>query len=182
MKTFTQLKELARNPHFAVQKENCTRNLTNEMIDDPIIDLVNRFNKLPYCFTLQSCYGHFVYDDKDSHDFDPLPTTYAIETVEYRIAYLALCIENSASGKDLLVALKEIPTLDPTNIQFGCAEWFWKQQINSYVLQVEPDRFKHHDTATLDYAEALSIEKIRNQFFGALDRLLGNELQKLKTA
>jgi len=31
------------------------------MIDGPIIGLINGFNKLPYCFTLQSCYEHFVY-------------------------------------------------------------------------------------------------------------------------
>jgi hypothetical protein len=44
------------------------------MIDMPVVDLINGFNKRPYCFTLQSCYGHFVSNDqKDTHNLDPLP-------------------------------------------------------------------------------------------------------------
>ena len=62
--------------------------------------------------------------------------------------------------------------MDPENIQFGSAEWFWKRQVNSYALQVEPDRFKRQDTAILDYEEALNIEKIRNEFFFQLQALI----------
>lgn len=145
------------------------------MIDMPIIDLINWFNKLPYCFTLQSCYGHFVYNgQKDTHNLEPLPVKGAIAKVEYRIAYIAFGIENSLSGRELFESLKEITTLDPENIQFCCAEWFWKKQINSYALQVEPDRFKRKDTAIVDLKEALHIEKIRNEFFIRLYELLEN--------
>lgn len=153
--------------------------LTDNMIDRPIVDLINGFNDLPYCYTLQSCYGHFVYNDqKDMHNFEPLPILNAIAEVEYRIAYIALCIENSLLGRELFKSLKGITALDPENIQFCCAEWFWKRQVNSYALQVEPDRFKRSDTAIVDFKEARHIEKIRNDFFIRLNRLLENEKQK----
>jgi hypothetical protein len=76
-----------------------------------------------------------------------------------------LCIENSDLGKEFLNSLKGVVDIDPENIQFCCAEWFWKRQINSYALQVEPDRYKFQDKAILDYNEALKIERIRNEFF-----------------
>ena len=140
METFTELKELAENPHYQVQKQKMLCDLTDDMIDMPIIDLINGFNKLPYCFTLQSCHGHFVYNgQKDTHNLDHLPAKKTIAQVEYRIAYIALCIENSDSGRELFEALKEITAIDPENIQFCCAEWFWKRQDNSYALQVEPE-------------------------------------------
>ena len=143
------------------------------MIDMPIIDLINGYNNLPYCFTLQSCYGHFVYNgQKDLHNLEPLPPKVILGKIEYRIAYIAFCIENSAAGRGLFDTLKEVTSIDPENIQFCCAEWFWDQQVNSYVLQVEPDRFKYQDMATIEFKEALHIEKIRNTFFNRLYELL----------
>ena len=179
METFTELKEFAENPNFPSQRQNSLYCLTDDMIDEPIIGLVNRFNMLPCCFTLQSCYGHFVYNgQKDPHNLEPLPITDTIAKVEYRIAYIAFCIENSDSGINLFEDLKEITTIDPENIQFCCAEWFWKKQVNSYALQVEPDRFKRMDTTSLDYTEALYIEKVRNEFFNQLDELLENAKER----
>jgi hypothetical protein len=175
LETFTELKELAENPHYQVQKQKILCDLNDDMIDMPIVGLIHGFNKLPYCFTLQSCYGHFVYKgQKDIHNLDPLPEKEIIAQVEYRIAYIAFCLENSAFGRGLFEALKGIKDIDPENIQFCCAEWFWKTQINSYALQVEPDRFKRKDTAILDFKEALHIEKVRNTFFIRLYELLGN--------
>ena len=166
VETFTELKALAPNPHFQAQKRQALCALSDETIDGPIVDLVNGFNALACCFTLQCCYGHFIQGgQKDIHNLEPLPDTGAIGEVTYRIAYIALCIENSPSGKVLLDALKQITAMDPKCIQFGCAEWFWEKQINSYALQVEPDRFKHQDTATIGLREALHIEKIRNEMF-----------------
>jgi len=156
-----------------MQKQKTLAGLTDSVIDDPIIELINGFNNLPYCFTLQSCYGHFIYNGQnDIHNLESLPLTETIDRVDYRIAYIAFCIENSALGKGLFEALNGITAMDPENVQFCCAEWFWKQQINSYALQVEPDRFKTKDRAMLDYKEALYIEKIRNAFFIQLDELL----------
>ena len=160
------------NPYYQDQRQTSLTNLSDEMIDAPIIDLIKGFNKLSYCFTMQSCCGHFVYDDqKDPYNFEPLPISEIIDRVEYRIAYICLCIENSDSGRGLLKSLNEITAIDPENIQFCCADWFWNKQVNSYALQVQPDRFKHKDSAILDYREALQIEKIRNEFFIQLREL-----------
>ena len=173
LETFTKLKEFAENPHYQVKKQKTLSDLTNDMIDMPIIDLINGYNKLPYCFTLQSCYGHFVYNgQKDLYNLEPIPVNRAIGKIEYRIAYIAFCIENSVAGRGLFETLAEVPSVDPENIQFCCAEWFWKKQINSYALQVEPDRFKRQDTATIDFKEALHIEKVRNSFFIRLYEVL----------
>ena len=175
METFTEPKEFVDDPHYQAQKQITLSGLTDDMIDLPIVELIREFNDLPYCFTLQSCYGHFVYkDQKNTRNLDPLPAKEILGKVEYRIAYLAFCIANSDSGKRLFEALKEIVALDPGNVQFGCAEWFWKRQVNSYALQVEPDRFKYKDTAILDYREALHIEKTRNEFFFRIYGLLEN--------
>lgn len=179
METFTELKEFAENPHYEVQKQKMLNGLTDDMIDMPIIDLINGFNKLPYCFTLQSCYGHFVYNgQKNLNNLEPLPVSGGIDKIEYRIAYIAFCIENSASGKWLFEKLNEITFIDSENIQFCCAEWFWKKQNNSYALQVEPDRFKCQDTASIDFKEALHIEKVRNKFFSRLYELIKNTKEK----
>ena len=156
-----------------MQRQKNLGNLTAAMIDPPIVDTINGFNKLPCCFTLQCCYGHFVYSGQtDPQNFEPLPIKESPARVEYRIAYIAFCIENSIPGRDLLEALKEVPAIDPENVQLCCAEWFWEHQVNTYALQVEPDRFKHMDTAILDYREALQIEKVRNEFFIRLEKLL----------
>lgn len=173
METFTKPKALTANPHYHEQRQKCLAELSDKLIDKPIIELVNAFNKLPYCFTLQSCYGHFFYlGQNDPHSLAPLPLTDTIASVEYRIAYIALCIENSELGRMFLDTLKGIADTDPANIQFCCAEWFWERQVNSYALQVEPDRFKCEDRAILDYEEALKIEKIRDEFFVLLNQLL----------
>jgi hypothetical protein len=173
LETFTEPKKLVENPDYQEQRRESLADLSDDMIDAPIVDIINGFNKLPYCFTMQSCYGHFIYNkQKDPYNLEPLPATVTADRVEYRIAYLCLCIQNSALGERLLEALSEIPAIDPQNIQLCCAEWFWKRQVNSYALQVEPDRFKHKDTAILDYREALHIEKTRNEFFVQLRELI----------
>jgi hypothetical protein len=156
------------------KSQKCLVGLNNEMLDGPVVDLFNTFNRLPHCFTLQSCYGHFLHPghNDDPCNLEPLPITDTPAEVEYRIAYVALCVENSDSGKMLLNGLKEIPLIDPENIQFCCAEWFWERQDNSYVLQVEPDRFKRQDSAILNYTEALKIEKARDLFFARLKEFL----------
>jgi hypothetical protein len=141
------------------------------IIDDPIVDLVTGFNELPHCFTLQSCSGHFLWDDqRDLHSLAPLPALPAMggTIVTYRIAYIAFCLDHGESGKNLCVALRQATAIDRHNIQFGWADWFWKQQINSVVLQVEPDRFRYEDTATIEPAEAHHLATTRDSFFARL--------------
>lgn len=174
METYTEVKAFAANPDYQVQRQKALSGLTDDMIDRPILDLINGFNCLPHCFTLQSCWGHFVYDDQpDRHNLEPLPVDKQIETnIVYRIAYIAFCIENSTPGIELFESLKTIAAIDPQYVQFCCAQWFWERQVNSYALQVEPDRFKRQDTASVDFKEALHIEKIRDEFFVRLYAVL----------
>ena len=173
METFTVPKALVENPYYHSQRQKCLAGLNNGMIDKPIIDLINALNKLPHFFTLQCCYGHFIYSGQnDSNNLEPLPIADANTKVEYRIAYIAFCIENNEAGRGLLETLKEVTCIDPENVQFCSAEWFWNKQINSYALQVEPDRYKRQDTAIINFKEALHIEKIRNAFFVRLCELL----------
>jgi hypothetical protein len=166
LKTFAELKALADNPRYRIQKREMLNQLNDDMIDPPIVDLVNGFNRLPYCFTLQSCHGHFVYTGQsDPRHLGGLPAKGIIANLTYRIAYMAFCIENSASGRWLFEALRAMTAVDPENVQFCCANWFWQRQVNSYVLQVVPDRFKCEDTASIELEEALHVERTRNQFF-----------------
>jgi len=173
LETFTEPKELVENPRYRTQRQRSLSLLTDDVIDPPIIGLIKDLNKWPYCFTLQSCYGHFVCNDQnDPHNLEPLPVTDTVAEVEYRIAYICFCIENSDEGRGLLESLKDITAIDPANVQLCSAEWFWIRQVNSFALQVEPERFKRQDKAILDFKEALHVEKIRNEFFLRLEELI----------
>ena len=138
------------------------------------------FQDIPYCFTLQSCYGHFVHADQQDHNSTKcLPISDGVCPVMYRIAYVAFCLENSVEGKDLLEALRSISVADPEYVQFGSAEWFWARQKNSYVLQVEPERFKDKDQVTIDYQEALHVQEVRDNFFSKLRTLLHEKQRRM---
>ena len=178
METFTASRPFSHNSHYHQQRLESLQKMDLTGIDSPIIDLVRGFSKLQYCFTLQSCFGHFLYPgNRDPKNIEPLPLVNDIESVEYRIAYLAICIEDSIPGKELFDNLAEIPSIDPVYIQFGSADWFWERQLNSYALQVEPVRHMTEDKCCIDYKEALHVEKIRNQFFKQLTALLRKRLR-----
>ena len=173
METFTKIKEFAENPDYRRDRQKSLSDLKIDSIDKPIIDLIKLFQKLPYCFTLQSCYGHFLYEgQKNPNNIKQLPKSNNIKTVEYRIAYIALCIQNSESGKILFKKLSMLPQIDFKYIQFGCAEWFWERQVNSFALQVEPERYSTKDRVFIEYEEALRIESIRNNFFKKLEDMI----------
>ncbi len=172
METFGAPRDLVVNHHYSEQRQKCLEGLSLEVIDAPIAGIVKGFNTLPHCFTMQSCYGHFIYGEQTSrYNLDPLPVELVDTEITYRIAYIAFCIEYSHSGIELLEKLKKITLIDSEYIQFGSADWFWENQVNSYVLQVEPIQYRHQDTALLSYKEALYTEKIRNAFFDKLNDL-----------
>ncbi len=169
METYSEPKELLENPSFQEQRDKSLAGLSDDMIDGPIVDLINDLNRMPFCFTMQCCYGHFVHNEStDKHTLERLPVTDTIGKVEYRIAYICFCVENSSAGRGFLKILKGITDIDPDYIQLCSAEWFWERHVNTYALQVEPDRFKNQDTAELEYEEALHVEKIRDEFFARL--------------
>ena len=172
MDTYSEPRRLVDSPRFEVQKREGLAGLTGEMIDEPIAGIVAGFNQIPCCFTLQSCFGHFLFSgQEDPHDCGSLPDLGPDVEVEYKIAYLAFCLDNNDQGKRLLERFREITQIDPDNIQLCSPDWFWEKQINAYALQVEPDRFKHQDTAVLGFGEALRVEKTRNEFFREMEVL-----------
>ncbi|MGD8553950.1 MAG: hypothetical protein PVJ32_00805 [Anaerolineales bacterium] len=173
METFTEARDFVDNPLFAEQRTQSLQSLDLSAIDAPIRDIVADFAKLSYCYTLQICLGHFVYPGQnDPQNLDPLPISSGIKEVEYRIAYLALCIEDSKQGRSLFQDLAKIASKNPECIQFGSADWFWDRQVNTYAIQVEPARFMFQDSAVVDYQEAIVIQKVRDDFFKALRALL----------
>ena len=179
METFAVIKELVENPLFSRQKQKALRELAVAPIDQPIIELIDDFNKLPCCFTMQCCHGHFVYPGQDNpHKIAPLPRNTNITEVEYRIAYIAFCLDNCDQGRQFLDSLRDIVAIDPDNIQLGSPTWFWNRHINSYALQVEPDRYKYRDTANISYQEALKIEAVRDEFYNKLAILIKRLLTK----
>ena len=178
METFTDLKDFVDNPCFHDQRKKCLSHLDIESIDPPIVELISGLAKLDYCFTLQSCYGHFLYNSqKNPYNVDPLPVSSRISKVDYKIAYIALCLENNTQGRFLFQNLREIPLIDPEYIQFGCAEWFWERQVNSYALQVEPKDYMTKDRLSVEYWEALHLEKVRDKFFTRLTKLVRDLLR-----
>ena len=173
METYAEPRDLVDDPDFKEEKKRALAGLTDDMIDAPIVDLVNALNRLPHCFTIQCCYGHFVFEGQDDPEsLEPLPDSEIEGEIEYRIAYISFCIENSERGRDLLDALGKVPEIDPDHIQLCSAEWFWERRINTYSLQVEPDRFKDRDTAIIDYAEALHVQEVRDRFFEELGEIV----------
>jgi hypothetical protein len=172
METFAPTRPLVADPQYSSDRQRVLASFDPGEIDPPIRELVAGLLRLPQCFTLQSCYGHFVHAEQpDRFNVEALPSR-DVGQVTYRIAYLALCIENSRAGQSLLRALEGIPTLDPEYVQLGSPTWFWNRHRNSYALQVEPERFLDRDVAVLDHDEALRVEEVRGRFFTALHEIV----------
>jgi len=180
METFVPKQPLVPNPAFREQRAKALLGLENAAIDMPMVDLIDGFARLPYCFTLQSCHGHFVYGDRtDPLSIDRLPISDRNDEVEYRIAYVALCVDNCDRGATFLRDLQSLALAETEYVQFGSATWFWHQQVNSYALQVEPERFKTRDKARVGYQEALHLQAVRDECFAKLGKILEHRLDLL---
>lgn len=178
MITFTIPKTFVDDPEYKKKKKKSLIQLEDILkkneLDLPIKKIMIDLNKIPCCFTLQSCYGHFVHlYQKDDNNIEPL-SKYPTDKIDvlYRIAYVAFCIENNEPGKLLLEDLKLLVKIDTRYIQFGSSDWFWDQCVNSFVLQVSPDRRRYEDKFSVDMKEALYIENVRNRFFQKLSELI----------
>jgi len=131
---------------------------------------VNSINQRPEIFTLQCCHGHFVAED--GRELTNPGEWNRGEFLVYRLAYLAVCIADSETGRQTRSLLMALPaSVDPDCVQFGSARWFWDQWPNSYVLQVIPDRYKDLDKARIGPAEAREVKIIRDAFFDGLRML-----------
>lgn len=172
METFAPARPFVRHPTYQEDRERLLSCLDLESIDAPIRGLIEAFRGLPHCFTLQSCYGHFLHAAQtDPHSVERLPA-HGAGPVRYRIAYLALCIEDSAPGRRLRVLLATVPRIAADLVQFGSPGWFWQRQPNVYALQVEPERLKDRDAITVGYREALRIEEVRDRFFDRIAQVV----------
>lgn len=180
METFTAPRQFVQHPNFLQDRGESHAKLDYSAIDPPIIDIVRGFSRISFCFTLQCCWGHFLYaGNQDPLNIEPLPPLEDKEYVEYRIAYLAVCIQESIPGGQLLDRLADIASIDREYVQFGSADWFWERQVNSYALQVEPERFKDQDKCRLAYEEAVHVQNVRTMFFNQLRSLLLNREGRL---
>ncbi|MBW1809799.1 MAG: hypothetical protein JRJ87_16505 [Deltaproteobacteria bacterium] len=173
METYAEVKPLIDDPQFIHKRDEALSKLDQAVIDAPIAGLIKEIADLPHCFTLQSCWGHFVHaGQKDINGLEPLADYKNSQEIEYRIAYIAFCIQNSQNGLKLYDDLRKVTEIDPDNIQFCSANWFWQQRVNTVALQVEPDRFKDQDTAMIGVEEALYLEKLKPKMFGEVERII----------
>jgi hypothetical protein len=178
METLAEPRAMVDSPHYLRQRQAALDALELRSIDPPILDLIADFATLSHCFTLQSCYGHFLCSPVQApNTLEPVPDGHA-GSVRYRIAYIAVCIANDPSGRKLLESLRQVPRIDPDYVQFGSADWFWKRWPNSYALQVEPTRHKRKDEAVLQVREALHVQSTRDAFFEELRSLVTSELRE----
>jgi hypothetical protein len=178
LETFTKAREFVENSGYANARKEALAALDLISIDEPIVDIVVGFAALPHCFTLQCCYGHFLWTPlQGPHNLEPIPASYS-GSVRYRIAYIALCLENSRQGRTLRHSLARLPAADPDYVQFGSADWFWERWVNSYALQVAPAASVSKDEAILESSEAHRILRARNLFFRELKVLLDAEMSE----
>ena len=160
---------MVNDPDYPNRRQRRMEKLHIDEVDAPITSLIENLCDFNFCYTIQSCFGHFLYVGQENpKHIGPLPSAGQITSVKYRIGYMAFCIENSRLGYEFMHLLQQIPEIDPNYIQLGCAEWFWERDRNSYVLQVEPVCYKQSDHCTVDLKEAHHIEKVRNKFYDHL--------------
>lgn len=175
MQTYMPLQDFVANPSFGAQRRAALDKLRPEDIDPPIRETILAMNRLDYCFTLQCCWGHFVFPGNlDEHNLNPLPDQDPGCVIRYRLAYVALCLDNTAQGHAFLAGMRDISRMDPACIQVGCAQWFWNSQVNSFVIQAELERHQHQDTANVNFEEARRLDKARDLVFQGLQGLLDN--------
>jgi hypothetical protein len=175
METLAEPRDFVENLRFAADRQHAVQALDLASIDEPIRGIVGGLAVLPHCFTLQSCYGHFLCTPgQDTRSLARLPPG-NVGPVRYRIAYVAFCLENSPRGRAARRALARIPAIDEDYVQFGSAYWFWERHPNSYALQVEPARYATRDEAILDHQEALHTQRIRDLFFVELEKFLEDQ-------
>ena len=93
MESFVKAKEFVNNPHYYEQRTKYLNELDIKTIDEPIVGIIFDLAKIPYCFTLQSCYGHFLYENqKDERNIAPLPITNSVKNFSLSFLYELISI------------------------------------------------------------------------------------------
>jgi hypothetical protein len=183
METFAGPRPFVDNPGYegnrCVALETLRSLIATGKIDPPLVDLMTLFSRVSHCYTIQSCFGHFVHErESDEHTTARLaPYHGMISTVFYRIAYIAFVLEKSENG---LVLCRDLRTLALRNfgyIQFGSAGWFWEQSVNTYQIQVAPKREKEKDSFWVTYDEALRLENVRDLLIREMAAIARNHIR-----
>lgn len=181
METFTPPRPFVPHPDYWRDRERSLQELRQEIvknrIDPPLLQLVRECMTIPHCFTMQCCFGHFVHRmEPDTENLAPISRyTQEVGIIRYRIAYVALCLQDSSAGHAMYFELEKIAALDPSFIQFGSADWFWDQVPNTYCIQLEPERMKGEDSGEVTWEEALKIEEIREPFFTVIMEIMNSQ-------
>ncbi len=176
METFINPKKMIEDDSFSEKRRRTLGKLHISAIDPQIRDIIKGIEAVPYCYTVQSCHGHIIVESPDRSQVKRIDPESALpDNGLYQIAYLALVLENSESGRSLYQSMVDISLLDNDFIQFGSAEWFWKNQgfCNSYVIQVAPYRFRHLDRFNMSGAEAQKWLNSRELFLNEVKKRFG---------
>lgn len=183
METFAGPKPFVDNPEFEKNRSVTLETLRNLIatgkIDPPVVELLELFSRIPHCYTIQSCSGHFVHERQpDEYTTARLaPYRGIVHTIHYRLAYLAFVLEKSKNGSVLCRDLRTLALRNSVYIQFGSAGWFWEQSVNSYQIQVAPEREKYKDCFWVTYKEALLLEKARDLLIRELAAIAHNHIR-----
>ena len=88
METFTAARAFVQDPHYGRKRQTTLADLDPGAVDPPMVEIIRDFNSLPQCFTLQSCWGHFLLSpSQDSDNLERLPLKHD-GPVDYRIAII----------------------------------------------------------------------------------------------
>jgi hypothetical protein len=183
METFAGPRPFVDNPGYegnrCVALETLRSLIATGKIDPPLVDLMTLFSRVSHCYTIQSCFGHFVHErESDEHTTARLaPYHGMISTVFYRIAYIAFVLEKSENGLVLCHDLRALALRNPGYIQFGSAGWFWEQSVNTYQIQVAPKREKEKDSFWVTYDEALRLENVRDLLIREMAAIARNHIR-----
>lgn len=176
MQTYTKARPIEDNPDFETQRDAARAALEISAVDEPMVPLVEALNRLPHCFTLQCCFGHFLAEgESDTRTLEP-PPPMGKQSMEYRLAYVAFCVSGDDPGRAFLDAVRDLRELDPKYIQVCSADWFWDRQVNSYAIQVSPKRMRKLDAMTLDGKEIRHVSHVRTQLWRRFAALVLDEI------
>lgn len=171
MRTFDTAPPLESDLAFSINRSQSLHLLDLSVIDIPIVDTVYKYSKLECCYPVQSCWGHF------DHAYSFWGRGAAVnclnrgQTMRYRIAYLALCLDDSEHGAFLLELLRQVPQCVGGSVQFGSAKWFRELHNNIYVVQTAPPHCIYLDSCYIDKKEAQYIHKSRCDMWYYLDMI-----------
>ena len=183
METFAGPKPFVDNPEYernrCVALETLRSLIATGRIDPHLVDLMTLFSRVSHCYTIQSCFGHFVHErESDEHTTARLaPYQGMVSTVFYRIAYLAFVLEKSENGFVLCRDLRTLALQNPGYIQFGSAGWFWEQSVNTCQIQVAMEQEKEKDSFWVTYDEALQLENVRDLLIHDIATIARNHIR-----